>query len=153
MPKPQRFQGEYVNHDRPEWRPILAMVGPELTGWFMWMGELELSDGVRAHAYKHQSTRRYLHIATDGRTFFYDWDGKTISDDPCDYVETPRINALSAVFRGWRTMLSRDEAKTIWPLVDAAWDVAKAGGTFEVDPQELELQRVYEQRQDEAEAA
>jgi hypothetical protein len=150
MSKPQRFQGEHVNHDRPHWVPILAMVGPELTGWFMWMGELELSDGTRVHAYKHRDTRRYLHIGVDGRTFYYDWDGKTINDEPIDYVELPRTRAIDAVFRGWRRMLEPGDVEEIWAQVDAAWDVAAADGTFEVDPRELELQKEFEARQDEA---
>lgn len=150
MSNPKRFQGEHVNHDRPDWRPILAMVGPELTGWFMWMGELELSDGARVHAYKHRDTRRYLHLAVDGRAFYYDWDGKTPGGGPYDYVEMPRTRALDAVVRGWKRMLRPADVDEIWAMVDAAWDVAAADGTFEIDPHELERQAEFEARQDEA---
>jgi hypothetical protein len=33
----------------------------------MWMFEVRLSDGTPLHAYKHIDTRRYLHLASDGR--------------------------------------------------------------------------------------
>jgi hypothetical protein len=51
----------------PEWQPLLDAVGEEIAANFMWMFEVRLSDGTPLHAYKHIDTRRYLHLASDGR--------------------------------------------------------------------------------------
>ena len=54
---------------KPSWEPLLALVGSELVTGFMWMHALELDDGAEIHAYKAVATRRYLHLAADGRAF------------------------------------------------------------------------------------
>ena len=59
----------------------------------MWMFEVELSHETSLHAYKHVTTRRYLHLDATGRAF--------------DYVEHGRYRAVGApmaiacVFAGW----------------------------------------------------
>ena len=63
--------GELRQYDEPNWQPLLDLIGLELVDWFMWMHEIELEDSSRIHAYKHTATRRYFHIAEDGRTFLY----------------------------------------------------------------------------------
>ena len=65
------LHGDVVGDDRPTWDPMLALAGEELTGWFMWMFEIRLDDGTAVHAYKHQMTRRYVHLGEDGRAFAY----------------------------------------------------------------------------------
>ena len=68
----------------------------------MWMSEFEV-DGVRAHAYKHCATRRYLHIGEDGRLFGY--------VPRYRYREIDRSEALDEVFAEWeRTIPEPDEA-------------------------------------------
>ena len=57
--------------DEPDWQPLLDVVGVELAHWFMWMGGIKLEDGGYVHPYKHRATRRYLHLAQDGRAFAY----------------------------------------------------------------------------------
>jgi len=84
---------ECPSHDRPEWQPLIDLVGVELVGWFMWMFELELEDGSRVHAYKHIATRRYFHLAHDGRAFAY------VNDDRYRVVAPGA--AIDAVFAGW----------------------------------------------------
>jgi len=37
----------------------------------MWMGTVRLVDGTRLQAYRHYWTRRYLHLAEDGRAFVF----------------------------------------------------------------------------------
>lgn len=86
MRRNDRISGTLVQYDEPVWGPLLSAIGEELTGWFMWMHELELSDGTRVHAYKHQMTRRYLHLSDDGRAFEY-----TGSDD---YIACERGDAV-----------------------------------------------------------
>ena len=60
-----------MQYSEPSWAPLRALVGAELAHWFMWMCEVELADGVQVQAYKHISTRRYLHLANDCRAFLY----------------------------------------------------------------------------------
>ena len=45
------------------------------------------------HAYKHISTRRYFHMATDGRALVYLPGGR--------YREVDRRRAIDLVFEGW----------------------------------------------------
>ncbi len=72
---------------------LYDIVGIELADWFMWMDEYELEDGVRVHAYKHIYTRRYFHVAADGRAFEYIADGV--------YREINRLRAIDHVFERW----------------------------------------------------
>lgn len=57
--------------DSPAWEPLIEAVGERLVGTFMWMYEEEMADGTILHVYKHIHTRRYMHLATDGRAFAY----------------------------------------------------------------------------------
>ena len=65
------ISGHMVQGDQPHWEPLLDLVGEDVTGWFMWMFEVELEDGRRVDAYKHQMTRRYVHLTDDGSAFDY----------------------------------------------------------------------------------
>lgn len=77
------------------------MVGEELAGEFMWMFQVDLADGTAVHAYKHICTRRYLHLAEDGRTLAFTRSGRYRAVDPFDL--------LVAVFDGWERLID-DEA-------------------------------------------
>jgi hypothetical protein len=135
--------------DTSNWEPLLALVGTELASWFMWMGAIELSDGATVQAFKHQSTRQYLHLAEDGRAFYYDWDGKTAPNPSPDYVEIDRGTLLFWVLRGWDTTSLGSERRDIEDAMDRAYDAADQGLLLEVDPNELRLQREFEARRDE----
>jgi hypothetical protein len=63
--------GDVMQFERPEWRPLTTLLGEHLAECFMWMHEIRLADGTAIHAYKHARTRRYLHLAFDGRAFVY----------------------------------------------------------------------------------
>jgi hypothetical protein len=65
------LQGEMTQGDRPEWEPLLRIVGEDGAEDFMWMFEVEMSDGRSVHAYKHVDTRCYLHLDADGNAFAY----------------------------------------------------------------------------------
>jgi hypothetical protein len=67
--------GEMLRSDTPEWKPLLDLA-PDRIDDFMWMFEVELETGTRLHAYKHRWTRRYLHLACDGRAFAYCGDSR-----------------------------------------------------------------------------
>jgi hypothetical protein len=84
--------GSDVQGETPDWAPLEAAVGRELTGWFMWMHEVRLADGPSIHAYKHVVTRRYLHLTGDGRAFAY-------TGGEC-YRELPLATAVTLVLPG-----------------------------------------------------
>jgi hypothetical protein len=66
-----------MTDDRPDWEPLLALVGEPTVGEFMWMTEIALPGGRAIQAYKHIVTRRYLHLTEDsqalGRTATGRW--------------------------------------------------------------------------------
>lgn len=84
--------GEIVmRFDHPVWEPLLYLLGEDLTGGFMWMGEIRLADGTALHAYKHRDTRRYIHLTADGRAFYNTERGT--------YKQIEIIEALQAAMR------------------------------------------------------
>lgn len=74
MARRRILAGELTGHDEPDWEPLLALMAPELVGWFMWMFPITLSDGTRVEAYKHRWTRRYLYLDADLRAWGYRQD-------------------------------------------------------------------------------
>jgi hypothetical protein len=76
--KPRRKkprEGDFVNHQEPVWAPLLGLARVYVDE-FMWMGEIELDNGVRLQLYKHYWTRRYLHLDAEGNAWFYREDGR-----------------------------------------------------------------------------
>ena len=68
---PQKtIRGKWLRVDTPEWEPLLNLA-PDHVVDFMWMGTVRLVDGTRLQVYKHYWTRRYLHLAADGRAFAF----------------------------------------------------------------------------------
>ncbi len=91
--KPKPIRGEFEETDPPVWEPLLSHVGGYLASWFMYMEAVRLTDGTRVHMYKHQWTRRYFHLADDGRCFGYDGDSA--------YVPLRTGATILQVFDGW----------------------------------------------------
>lgn len=85
-----RKRGTVTNYKRPEWQPLLDLVGEEVTGDFMWMHEVTLSDGTAVHAYKHWHTRQYVHLSEEGETFVF--------EAPDFYREIDPVVLLMVVF-------------------------------------------------------
>ena len=85
-----------AQRERPDWEPLIALVGLDVVGCFMWMNELVLEDGTRLHAYKSIATRRYLHLAVDGRAF-----AERANDR---YERVTPLEALEAAFAGWEDL-------------------------------------------------
>jgi hypothetical protein len=110
------MSGTVVRWDRPIWQPLVDLVGFELATWFMWMYETELAGGVRVHAYKHISTRRYLFVAGDGRLFAYTARER--------YREIGRDEAIDEAFDGWESLATR---RAEVPATRAAIERARAG--------------------------
>jgi len=77
--------------ERPNWEPLVNAVGERVAGDFMWMFEVELSDGRSLQAYKHVDTRCYVHLAADGQAHYY--------KEPNRYVPIPGWKIFTAVFR------------------------------------------------------
>jgi hypothetical protein len=61
-------RGGYTPRREPIWDPLLELL-PEDIDDFMWMGEVELTDGTRIQLYKHYWTRRYLPVDLGGRVW------------------------------------------------------------------------------------
>jgi hypothetical protein len=93
MPARGALHGEVVQCEEPDWAPLLEMIGELLTGWLMWMHEVELSDGTRVHAFKHVTTRRYLHLDAGGRAFESRAESR--------YVQVRSPGAVAQAFVGW----------------------------------------------------
>ena len=88
--------GTLGQYERPDWEPLIALVGLDVVGCFMWMNELELEDGLQVHAYKSIATRRYLHLGVDGRAFAY--------RSPNGYEEVAPLEALEEAFTDWEDL-------------------------------------------------
>jgi hypothetical protein len=69
--KAKKWQrGKMTRREEPAWEPLLE-VAPEDIDDFMWMGEVELTDGGRVQMYKHYWTRRYIHLDLGSRCFVW----------------------------------------------------------------------------------
>ena len=118
MPRRRTLSGRSIRVERPEWQPLIDLIGLELVDWFMWMFALELSDGSRVHAYKHRATRRYFHLAEDGRAFAY---------TPRDrYREIELAEAVGEAFCGWEDVMPAPDAPARAALQKLRGDVAGA---------------------------
>lgn len=97
----EAIAGQLRQHEQPEWKPLVRLLGDELAPWFMWMCEVELADGGRIQAYKHVATRRYVHLADDGRALVHAANGtyRAIS---------PEL-AIRYAFHGWHQLVPRPE--------------------------------------------
>ena len=95
------IRGTPLRSGEPEWRPLLDLIGSRLAEWFMWMFDLSLADGARVHAYKHVATRRYLHLAEDGRAFVHEGDER--------YREIQPRHAIHLAFAGWESLSPEPE--------------------------------------------
>src|SRR4051794_32773649 len=76
MPTTRTLAGRLKQFERPDWDPLIELVGLVPVRSFMWMNEIELEDGTSVHAYKHIWTRHYVHAAGDGRVFEYRRPGR-----------------------------------------------------------------------------
>ena len=85
--------GQITKGLRPDWEPLIRLVGRKVVGCFAWKFALELDDGVEVHAYRNIATDRYMLLAADGRALEYRADDR--------YEEIPAATALETVFAGW----------------------------------------------------
>lgn len=101
------FAGELSQYERPNWDPLIDVVGVHLVRWFMWMHEFVV-DGTPAHAYKHVATRQYLLIGEDGRLF-----GAT---PRFRYRVVERDAALEKVFEDWEEAIPQPDETALAAL-------------------------------------
>lgn len=86
--------GRMRQYDRPDWKPLEELLGSDdLCAHFMWMHDVVLDDGTVLNAYKHRWTRGYIHLAANGRTFYY------VTNDL--YREVDPYTLIKAVFAEW----------------------------------------------------
>jgi hypothetical protein len=90
MARTRTIRGVSTQGDTPEWGPLLALIGEQLTGDFMWMFEVTLANGTKLQAYKHYYTRCYVHLDPDGGAYVY--------ERPSRYRPYPVADVLAAVF-------------------------------------------------------
>jgi hypothetical protein len=108
--------GAWIRDDEPRWEPLERAVGADLVDTFMWMFEVQTTDRHRFQAYKHISTRRYLHVDHQGGAYLY--LGEVHSEDR--YRRVPLADAIELALRPW------------WEELDATADeVADAHAAIE----------------------
>lgn len=80
----------------PNWQPLrLILPDEKLRGEFMFMGTYlaaEEDGATRIELYKHQSSRRYLNVDSEGNCYFFDGAKAARGDNP--YQKTSRQEAL-----------------------------------------------------------
>jgi hypothetical protein len=106
-----------IDDGEPDWAPLEAVLELELCGGFMWMFEVELSTGVRVHAYKHRLTRRYLYLDTEARAWGY------VEGRRATRYRPMRLSAmLDAVLRPWweGPYADPEEIVACWAAITAA---------------------------------
>lgn len=112
------LESTMLDSDKLDWAPLEDLVGLELACRFMWMFAVRLADGSRLHAYKDRVTRRYLHLALDGRAFVYTARGM--------YREVDRETAIEKVYEERRyAQLSESEELALAAALDKARDEAE----------------------------
>lgn len=136
--------GAISQWELPEWRPLMELVG-ELASWFMWMGEVRLDDGTALHAYKHVETRRYAHIAPDGRAFLYVPPARLDAADAGTYREISREAAIDEAFDGWALFHEEDASfADNWLRLGEVRAIAVAGERAAYPVEHLARQRRFD---------
>lgn len=112
MGRIKTYRGEAIQGDDPNWEPLLETAGHRVVCDFMWMFEVELSDGRRLQAYKHIDTRGYVHLDADGNAFAY--------QSPNRYRPIAAVDAFVAVFASLPGLAGVDEEqiRVSWWAVD-----------------------------------
>jgi hypothetical protein len=105
MPRRRGIKGEMTQGERPDWEPLVNAVGTRVAGDFMWMFEVELSDGRSLQAYKHVDTRGYAHLTANGEAYYY--------EPPDRHVPIPAWRVFSAVFRDLRGLAGVTEGQIL----------------------------------------
>lgn len=128
------IDGTLKQYDEPDWEPLRELVGMNLADRFMWMHEIELSDGTSIHAYKHIATRRYFHLAHDGRAFAY------VSRR--GYMELHPRRAIDLVFENWdQTLPAPEDPEAVRAALRRARQAATTRASRQATREALERER------------
>lgn len=92
----KKWNARVMRYDDPVWQPLLELTSDHIDD-FMWMGALQLDGGPEIQAYKHRWTRRYIHLAPDGRAYAYEYTGSFGSGGPSWYREVDPDEQLDRV--------------------------------------------------------
>ncbi len=105
-------QGEVGQCQRPNWDPLLDLVGEDVTADFMWMYEIDLEPRGHVQAFKHIDTRRYLHL--DDRGNAYEYRG------PNRYRRVAVLDALVSVFASLPMLagVTHEQLQRSWEAIE-----------------------------------
>ncbi len=114
MARTRYVTARMMQFDRPDWRPLQLAVGEDLMWPWMWMCELRTTAGIAYHAYKHQSTRRYLHLGPEADALDY--------GDRELYRPIELVDALERALRPWWEYLDAtpEDAVASWIAIERA---------------------------------
>ncbi len=99
MPRPRTFPGRLKQLERPDWDPLIDLVGLVLVRSFMWMNEIELEDGTRR-------ARLQAHLDAPVRARRRGRPACSSTAGPAATARWTRTQALELAFFAW----SPDEA-------------------------------------------
>jgi hypothetical protein len=123
MPRKRYVTAHMAQYDDPDWRPLQLAVGDDLMWPWMWMCELRTTAGVAYHAYKHHSTRRYLHLGPDADAIQY--------VGPDRYQRVELVDALEDALWPWWERLDATPQDTVacWIAIERARRLAGRSAT------------------------
>jgi hypothetical protein len=125
MPTNRKMRGEIVNSDSPNWGPLEALVGRDLSVMFMWMFEVELRTRTRFHAYQNSRTRASLYVARDGRCFGFEAEQS--------YRQISQYQALNGAFDLWgNTRHEHHLLNQVTPRQRAVLEFTRRHASFEL---------------------
>jgi hypothetical protein len=97
--------GEMRQGTTPDWAPLEELIGYDACARFMWMFDVELENGTILNVYKHSWSRASVHLAGDGRAYWY------VADQ--HYREVDRSVAVLAVFGEAGELTGPEEAAVL----------------------------------------
>jgi hypothetical protein len=114
MARTRYVTARMTQFERPDWGPLQLAVGEDLMWPWMWMYELRTTAGVAYHAYKHHSTRRYLHLGPEAEALQY--VGREL------YEPIELVDALERALRPWWEYLDAtpEDVVASWIAIERA---------------------------------
>jgi len=121
--RPKTFTGRTVSIKELDCEPLHSIVGLELCAQFMLMFDVHLSNGHTVRAFKHSTTRGYLHLdrTEPGLAYWYTETGR--------YRLVDLTTALIVVFRDLWKLEPDDDAAQTWQLLNMALDRLETSAT------------------------
>ncbi len=89
--------------DGPNWQPLTDLLGEHLATFFRWLHVIEFFGEGVAHAYRHETTGRFLDIHEDGRTL------RCVGGSA--YAVAHPLWVVGTAFAGWESRGPQDRAE------------------------------------------